>query len=133
MASRNIYLQPSSTAKTLLRIKPEERGFTVSIREGDARPFTLELALNDFATIYDSDFNEYYIIDGGNKYILRKSIHSNNNNNNTNGLKDYEESNIKQRPMRAFGRLPPGMEGGRRKSHRRRKSRKSRKSRRTTR
>ena len=116
----NIYIENIATGSRT-RINPEERGFTVSIREGEAQPFTLELALNDFATIYDRDFEEYYMVPAGSKYVLRKSIHE--NNINTRNLKTYEESNLDPPPRRAFGRLPPGMEGGRR----RRKTRKMRK------
>lgn len=120
----NIYLENIATGSRT-KIHPEERGFTVSIREGEVRPFTLESALNDFATIYDRDFEEYYIVPAGSKYILRKSI--NTNNINTRNLKEYEESNLDPAPRRAFGRLPPGIVGGRRKTRKaRRKSRKSR-------
>jgi hypothetical protein len=113
----NIYIENIATGSRT-RIHPEERGFTVSIREGAAQPFTLESALNDFATIYDRDFEEYYIVPAGNKYILRKSIDT--NNINTSELKNYNEANLNPAPRRIFGRLPPGMEGG----SRRRKSRK---------
>jgi len=130
MAAANIYLENTNSGSRT-KINPEERGFTVSIREGAAQPFSLESALNEFATIYDRDFEEYYMVPAGSKYILRKSIHVNTNTNTTNGLKPYDESNLNAAPRSAFGRLPPGMEGGRRrrktrKTRRRRKSRKTR-------
>lgn len=124
MAAPNIYLETTNSGSRV-KINPEERGFTVSIREGEPRPFTLETALNNFSTIYDRDFEEYYIVPAGSKYILRKSIHE--NTINTRNLRPYEERNLDAAPRRTFGRLPPGMEGGRRsRKTRRRKSRKTR-------
>lgn len=118
----NIYIENIATGSRT-RINPEERGFTVSIREGAAQPFTLESALNDFATIYDRDFEEYYIVPAGSKYILRKSIDT--NTINTNELKNYEESNLTPAPRRIFGRLPPGIVGGRSRKARRKSKSKS--------